>query len=36
MDRAPRPEHYLPRTRESAEDLDRLWTFVREALSLPG
>ena len=35
MDRAPRPEHYLPRTRESAEDLDRLWTYVREALALP-
>lgn len=35
MDRAPRPEHYLRTTRESADDLDRLWTYVREALSLP-
>jgi dehydrogenase/reductase SDR family protein 12 len=34
MDRAPRPEHYLRRTRESSADLDRLWTYVRESLSL--
>jgi NAD(P)-dependent dehydrogenase (short-subunit alcohol dehydrogenase family) len=34
MDRAPRPEHYLRSTRESAADLDRLWTYVRESLSL--
>jgi NAD(P)-dependent dehydrogenase (short-subunit alcohol dehydrogenase family) len=35
MDRAPRPEHYLPTTRASAADLDRLWSYVRESLSLP-
>ena len=34
MDRAPRPEHYLPTTRASPADLDRLWTYVRESLSL--
>ena len=34
MDRAPRPEHYLPITRESTADLDRLWTYVRDSLSL--
>ena len=34
MDRAPRPEHYLPTTRESTADLDQLWTYVRDSLSL--
>ncbi len=33
-DRAPRPEHYLPRTRESGDDLARLWTYVLDASSL--
>jgi NAD(P)-dependent dehydrogenase (short-subunit alcohol dehydrogenase family) len=33
-DRAPRPEHYLPRTRESADELARLWTYVLDATAL--
>ena len=33
-DRAPRPEHYLPVTRESRADLDRLWAYVLEATGL--
>jgi hypothetical protein len=28
-DRAPRPAHYVPWTRESAVDQDRLWTEAR-------
>ena len=35
MDRAPRPEHYLPTTRASAADLDHLWSYVVDSLSLP-
>jgi NAD(P)-dependent dehydrogenase (short-subunit alcohol dehydrogenase family) len=33
-DRAPRPEHYLPVTRESRADLDRLWSYVLDATGL--
>ena len=33
-DRAPRPEHYLPRTRESADELARLWAYVLDATAL--
>lgn len=33
-DRAPRPEHYLPVTRGSREDLDRLWSYVLDATGL--
>ncbi|GAA4820574.1 SDR family NAD(P)-dependent oxidoreductase [Tomitella cavernea] len=31
-DWAPRPEHYLPRTRYSADDRDALWRYVRSAV----
>ncbi len=33
-DRAPRPTHYLPRTRESAEERDRMWRFCLAATGL--
>ncbi len=33
-DRAPRPTHYLRRTRETAADRDRLWRYVLDALHL--
>jgi dehydrogenase/reductase SDR family member 12 len=33
-DRAPRPEHYLPFTRDRAREADRLWAYVLDALSL--
>jgi dehydrogenase/reductase SDR family protein 12 len=33
-DRAPRPEHYLPSTRESAADRTRMLAYVLDALSL--
>jgi NAD(P)-dependent dehydrogenase (short-subunit alcohol dehydrogenase family) len=33
-DRAPRPTHYLRRTRETPQDLDRLWAWVRRATGL--
>jgi NAD(P)-dependent dehydrogenase (short-subunit alcohol dehydrogenase family) len=33
-DRAPRPEHYLRRTRASDEDLRALWTYVLDATGL--
>ena len=33
-DRAPRPKHYLPATRESAEDRARLWRQVLAAVGL--
>jgi len=34
MDRAPRPEHYLRRTRESDDQRAALWAYVADALSL--
>jgi NAD(P)-dependent dehydrogenase (short-subunit alcohol dehydrogenase family) len=34
-DRRPRPTHYLPFTRESAEDRRTLWDFVEEASGAP-
>jgi NAD(P)-dependent dehydrogenase (short-subunit alcohol dehydrogenase family) len=33
-DRAPRPTHYLRRTRETSQDRDRLWAWVRRATGL--
>jgi NAD(P)-dependent dehydrogenase (short-subunit alcohol dehydrogenase family) len=33
-DRAPRPEHYLPRTRPRHGEPERLWAYVLEALGL--
>ncbi len=33
-DRAPRPEHYLRRTRSGDEGLLRLWAYVLEATGL--
>jgi NAD(P)-dependent dehydrogenase (short-subunit alcohol dehydrogenase family) len=33
-DRAPRPEHYLPATRDRGGDAERLWAYVLDALSL--
>lgn len=33
-DRAPRPEHYLARTRESGEDLEKLWSYALDAAGL--
>lgn len=34
QDRQPRAEHYLPRTRETAQDRDRLWRFCAEAVDI--
>lgn len=34
-DRRPRPEHYLPSTRESDDERAALWSFVRQAATLP-
>ncbi len=34
-DRAPRPVHYLPFTRESEPDRWRMWRYVRDAAGLP-
>ena len=34
QDRATRPEHYLPRTRASDEDLSQLWNYVLDATGL--
>jgi dehydrogenase/reductase SDR family member 12 len=33
-DRAPRPEHYLPFTRDRGREAERLWSYVLDALSL--
>jgi NAD(P)-dependent dehydrogenase (short-subunit alcohol dehydrogenase family) len=33
-DRAPRPDHYLPRTRDRGGEAERLWGAVLDALSL--
>ena len=33
-DRAPRPTHYLPRTRETAAEREHLWRYVLDALHL--
>jgi NAD(P)-dependent dehydrogenase (short-subunit alcohol dehydrogenase family) len=33
-DRAPRPEHYLPFTRDHGRQADRLWAYVLDELSL--
>ncbi len=33
-DRAPRPEHYLRRTRDRGGEAERLWTYVLDALAL--
>jgi dehydrogenase/reductase SDR family member 12 len=33
-DRAPRPEHYLPYTRDRDRQAEQLWAFVLDALSL--
>jgi hypothetical protein len=34
MDRAERPTHYRRGTRETAEERDRMWAWVREATGL--
>ncbi|WP_046315951.1 SDR family NAD(P)-dependent oxidoreductase [Mycobacterium sp. UM_Kg1] len=34
-DRRQRPEHFLPFTRESREDRDRLWAYCAQAAGLP-
>ena len=33
-DRAPRPEHYLPTTKDRGGDAERLWDYVLDALGL--
>jgi hypothetical protein len=33
-DRAPRPDHYQPYTRDRGGEAERLWASVRDALSL--
>lgn len=34
-DRRPRPAHYLPTTRESDDERDAMWSWVRQAAQLP-
>ena len=34
QDRAPRPEHYLPNTREQPGDARRVWAYVLDAVGL--
>jgi NAD(P)-dependent dehydrogenase (short-subunit alcohol dehydrogenase family) len=36
MDRAVRPTHYRASTRESPEERDRMWDWVRDAIGLEG